>query len=101
MTPVPKKPIPINAELIYYQLTEIKNELTEIKKAYVTKQESQALRIEIELLRDDVAELKKTTSDEIERLKGRNQAKNTILWVGLVASAIINIIAVYNLFVKK
>lgn len=37
----------INAELIYYQLTEIKNELGDFKRNYVTKAESQALKAEI------------------------------------------------------
>jgi ribosomal protein L29 len=99
MTPKSKL-LEINAELIYYQLTEIKKELADFKIHYVTKEESGALKHEIRELRADINDLKTTTTEEIERLKGRNQIKNTVLWVGLVASAIINIIAVYNLFTK-
>ena len=34
-------------------------------------------------------------------LENRNNLKNTVLWVGLVASAIINIIALYNIFTNR
>jgi len=37
-------------------------------------------------------------SEDIETLKKLNGLKSTLLWVGLVASAIINIVFVYNLF---
>lgn len=99
MTPKTKEPV--NNDLIIYRLDEIKAELSEIKTAYVTKQESHALKVEISLLRNDFNELKKATTGEIERLKGVNQLKNTILWVGLVASAIINVLVIYNLFTKE
>jgi ribosome-binding ATPase YchF (GTP1/OBG family) len=79
----------INPELIYYMFEEIKNELKDIKKDYVTKTESAALKSEIHSLRVD-----------IEKLKDRNTLKNTVLWVGLTASAIINIVALYNIFTK-
>lgn len=80
----------INAELIYYQLAEIKTQLQDFKKDYVTKEESEALKQEIKELRIDVHEL-----------KNRGQLRNTVLWVGLVASAILNIVAIYNLFTKS
>jgi ribosomal protein L29 len=58
-----KKPIQrINAELIYYQLAEIKSELADFKRHYVTKDESAALKAEIKELRHDIAEIKKTRS---------------------------------------
>lgn len=82
-----QKPKTINAELIYYMFDEIKLELREMKKDYVTKAESQALKQEIEELRG-----------EIKDLRGKKQVKETILWVGLVASAIINVLALYNVF---
>ena len=82
-------------------MTEIKRELAEFKIHYVTKEESAQLKAEIKELRGDISDLKITTTEEIERLKGRNQVKNTVLWVGLVASAIINIIVVYNLFTTR
>ena len=84
--PVVKEP---NTELILYRLDEIKKELSDIKLAYVTKVESQALKDEIALLREDV-----------ESLKQRKTVRDIVLWIGLTASAIINIIALYNLFTR-
>lgn len=81
------KPQRINAELIYYQLAEIKTQLQDFKVNYVTKEESLALKEEISELRKDVHDI-----------KDRKQVKETVLWVGLVASAIINIVVLYNLF---
>lgn len=79
-----------NTELIIYRLDEIKRELADIKSAYVTKVESQALKDEITMLREDV-----------EALQTRKTFRDTVLWVGLTASAIINIIALYNIFGLK
>ena len=56
----PKVPTRINAELIYYQLAEIKTQLQDFKVNYVTKDESAALKAEIAELRQDIAELKKS-----------------------------------------
>lgn len=55
-----KVPTRINAELIYYQLAEIKTQLQDFKVNYVTKEESAALKYEIEELRNDIKELKKS-----------------------------------------
>jgi ribosomal protein L29 len=56
-----KKPTQrINAELIYYQLAEIKAQLEDFKEHYVTKEESASLKAEIKELRHDIAEIKKT-----------------------------------------
>jgi ribosomal protein L29 len=56
-----KKPAQrINAELIYYQLAEIKSELADFKRHYVTKDESAALKTEINELRKDIADIKKS-----------------------------------------
>ncbi|RTL04866.1 hypothetical protein EKK58_09590 [Candidatus Dependentiae bacterium] len=55
-----KKPQRINAELIYYQLDEIKNQLKDFKKDYVTKEESQALKDEIGELRLEIADIKRS-----------------------------------------
>jgi len=41
-----KVPTRINAELIYYQLAEIKTQLQDFKANYVTKEESHALKAE-------------------------------------------------------
>lgn len=50
----------INAELIYYQLAEIKTQLNDFKLNYVTKEESHALKQEIVELRHDIQDIKKT-----------------------------------------
>lgn len=84
-----KVPTRINVELIYYQLAEIKTQLQDFKMNYVTKEESHALKQEIAELRIDIADL-----------KSKKQLKDTTIWVGLTASAIINIIALYNIFTK-
>lgn len=55
-----KVPTRINVELIYYQLAEIKTQLQDFKVNYVTKEESAALKLEIQELRTDIAELKKS-----------------------------------------
>lgn len=39
-----------------------------------------------------------TLKQDIIKLQGVNNLKNTLLWVGLVASAIINIVVIYQLF---
>lgn len=70
--------------------------------------------IHITYMREDIHELKRlvesmatsfATKDEVEavkkrvsKLERRNDAKNTLLWVGLVTSAIINIVVIYQLF---
>ena len=84
------KPKTINAELIYYMFDEIKAELKEMKKDYVTKNGSAALKQEIHDLRK-----------EVESLKSKKVLRDTVLWVGLTASTIIDIIAMYNLFTKE
>ena len=84
------KPKTINAELIYYMFDEIKAELKEMKKDYVTKTESAALKQEIHDLRK-----------EVESLKSKKVLRDTVFWVGLTASTIIDIIAMYNLFTKE
>lgn len=55
-----KVPSRINAELIYYQLTEIKVQLQDFKANYVTKEESAALKAEINELRKDIQDIKKS-----------------------------------------
>ena len=53
------KPSNINNDLIIYRLDEIKGEIVEMKKQYVTKEESLALKLEIQGLREEIAEIKK------------------------------------------
>lgn len=58
---MPKEPKPsdINNELIIYRLDEIKTQLADFKKSYVTKEESLALKVEIQELRGEIHEMKK------------------------------------------
>jgi hypothetical protein len=74
----------INAELIYYQLTEIKSELGDIKKGYVTKTESQALKAEIAGLREELRQSNDETKDQIGALK-RKSAFQSFLYPTLSA----------------
>jgi hypothetical protein len=76
-----KVPTRINAELIYYQLAEIKTQLQDFKANYVTKEESHALKAEIAELRVDIAELKKS--------------KTLLGWVYPTATAVFTAIATY------
>ncbi len=39
--------------------------------------------------------------DRVSALENRQGIKQTLLWVGLVASSIINIVALYNLFTGR
>lgn len=84
------KPSDVNNDLIIYRLDEIKQQLADFKVNYVTKEESQALKHEIAELRVDVHDL-----------KNKKVLRDTLLWIGLTASAIMNIIAMYNIFTKK
>ena len=77
--------------LLNIQSTEqINKRLDKFETTFVTKTESAALKHEIEELRKDVQEL-----------QTKKIFRDTILWVGLSASAIINIIALYNIFTKE
>lgn len=89
-----------NSEIAVLQ-TEVKNmskDLTEVKNhllSLIKKVDDLTIaQTEISELRTEVTYLKK----EITQLKGVNNLKNTLLWVGLVASAIINVVALYNIF---
>lgn len=61
---MPKEPkaSDINNELIIYRLDEIKTQLADFKKNYVTKDESLALKVEIQELRAEIHEMKKKGS---------------------------------------
>jgi hypothetical protein len=76
-----KVPTRINAELIYYQLAEIKTQLQDFKANYVTKEESAALKSEIQELRQDISDLKKS--------------KTILGWVYPTATAVVTAIATY------
>lgn len=76
-----KVPTRINAELIYYQLAEIKTQLQDFKLNYVTKEESHALKLEIEELRKDIQEIKKS--------------RGIVTWLYPTATAIFTALATY------
>ena len=82
MTEEPK-PSNINNDLIIYRLDEIKSEIVDIKKQYVTKEESLALRAEIQGLRQEVHELKKN--------------RNLIGWLYPTTSAAFSAVVTYLL----
>lgn len=75
------KPSNINNDLIIYRLDEIKSEIVDIKKQYVTKEESIALRVEIQNLRDEVHALKRS--------------KNVIGWLYPTLSAAFSAVFTY------
>jgi hypothetical protein len=88
----PKLPEEINAELIVYRLDEIKNELAEMKNQFVTKTESQALKHQIEELRQDLQESKKILSREIADLR---KSRTIMGWIYPTATAVFTAIATY------
>jgi hypothetical protein len=69
---------------------EITKRLDKFEHVFVTKTESAALKHEIEELRK-----------EVQELQSKKVFRDTVLWVGLTASAIINIIALYNIFTRR
>ena len=79
------KPKTINAELIYYMFDEIKGELKEMKKEYVTKTESQALKLQIEELQKDLKETKKSFNEQLTDLR---KSRNLWAWLGPTLTAI-------------
>lgn len=87
-----QKPKTINAELIYYMFDEIKAELREMKKDYVTKTESQALKHQIEELRQDFADYKKIAADEVAAIK---KSKNLWAWLSPTLTAILTAIMTF------
>lgn len=85
--------------LLNIQSTEqINKRLDKFETTFVTKSESAALKHEIEELRKDFADYKIDNNKQISELRGKKVIRDTVLWVGLTASAIINVIALYNIF---
>ena len=83
------------------QMTNVTSEINEVKslvKEVITKVDAMAtFQVELRQLDGQIT----TLNSEITTLKNFNGLKNTLLWVGLVASAIINIVVIYQLFVGK
>lgn len=86
------KPKIINTELIYYMFDEIKAELRDIKKEYVTKTESAALKTQIEELRQDFADYKKSNTKEMEEIRN---SKNLWAWLAPTLTAIATAVFTY------
>lgn len=89
-----------NSEIAVLQ-TEVKNMVSRMEsqerllREIITKVDKLTVaQTEIHDLRREVATLK----EEITELKGTNNLKNTLLWVGLVASGIINVVVIYQLY---
>lgn len=82
----------INNELILYRLDEIKSELADFKKYYVTKTESEALKHEIEGLREDLNEYKVRNQEELEDIKKRGNFTN---WLYPTLSAVFTAVLTY------
>lgn len=80
--PTTVKEVGIHLGYIREDIKELKDIVKEMPNGFVTK--------------DQHAELDK----RVVKLEDRQNLKNILLWVGLVASAIINIIALYNIFTK-
>jgi hypothetical protein len=79
-TPTTVKEIGIHLIYISKKLEELENTLKSQQAIYATK--------------ETVADIE----TRVTILEERNTLKNTLLWVGLVASAIINIVVIYQLF---
>ena len=94
------KPSNINNDLIIYRLDEIKGELIDIKKRHVTKEESAALKHEIEGLREDFNEYKNHTEAELQEIKKRGNITN---WLYPTLSAMFTAVMTYLIieYLKK
>jgi len=82
--PTTVKEIGIHIGYMRGDIQSLKYSVEEAAKNYATK--------------EDVAELKTNHDSRITKLETKQTLKTTILWVGLVASAIINIVVIYQLF---
>lgn len=74
------KEVGIHIGYMRQDITEMKKILETLPSAYVTKESHAELEV------------------RVAALETKNTLKNTLLWVGLVASAIINIVVIYQLF---
>lgn len=82
----------INAELIYYQLAEIKSQLQDFKANYVTKEESHALKAQIQELQKDLVESKTALSEEIAEVK---KSRNLWNWLSPTLTAVVTAVATF------
>ncbi len=87
-----KVPTRINAELIYFQLDSINKRLDKFEQVFVTKAESQALKHQIEELRQDFQDSRTELSEEIKNLK---RSKNLWNWLGPTLTAVVTAVFTY------
>lgn len=82
------------------QMSSVQSDITDIKSmvtALTSKVDALALaNTRMETMGVEITSLKQ----DIIKLQSINNLKNTLLWVGLVGSAIINIVVIYQLFTK-
>ena len=82
------------------QMTSVQTDITDIKNmvtGITSKVDALAIaNTRLETMAVEITNLKQ----EITKLQSVNNLKNTLLWVGLVASAIINVLVIYQLFTK-
>lgn len=81
--PTTIKEVGIHIGYMNKNLEAINKKLDSMSETYATKEDHDELKV------------------RVVALESKNTLKNTILWVGLVASAIINIVVIYQLFVGK
>lgn len=70
----------IHLQYMAEQLQAMSDKLNELTNSFAEKEEMAKLEV------------------RVEKLESKNGLKQTLLWVGLVASAIINIVVIYQLF---
>jgi peptidoglycan hydrolase CwlO-like protein len=68
----------------------VKEVIVKVDNIVIVQGEINQLKVEITTLKT-----------EISTLKGVNSLKNTMLWVGLVASAVVNVLVIYQLFTGR
>lgn len=89
----PKNP-PTTIEEIGIHLFYMGQKIIDLDNTLKDNTKNYASKTELEVLSDDLD----ATKRRVSKIETKNIVKDTLLWVGLVASAVINIVFVYNLF---
>lgn len=90
------EPIPTTVKEVGIHIGYMRQEAREIKA------DIHELKVIVQDLPNGFAQIKDLSALEsrVVKLENRENIKNTLLWVGLVASAIINIVALYDKFTQ-
>lgn len=93
-------------DVVKLQFAEVNKNITDLVVALREANDNKADKADLEVIRilaNTKADQKDVDNNtiRIKSLEKFNGFKSTLLWVGLVASAIINIVLVYNLFGGK